>query len=233
MLQHALQADAVVRGRAIGLNAVDPNELLHEHSPQWWIALTLDVDLVQRGDVAGVGEEGGRVDFLYANSLDIRWRDGRSRRPARAGCGSCTARPPMTPTSPRSRCCTARTCSRASSWSCCDDAGPIVNMIPRSLSRETEQDSEPSIAVNPANPQQIVATAFTPDPAGGPRAPVFVSTDGGATWALRTIVPGGQCDADISIGFAGQGGELYAGTSTRPPATSTSCARATRSARRR
>lgn len=74
VLQHALQADAVVRGRVIGLNAVDPNELLHEHSPQWWIA-TLDVDLVQRGDVAGVGEEGGRVDFLYANSLDIRWRD--------------------------------------------------------------------------------------------------------------------------------------------------------------
>lgn len=74
VLQHALQADAVVRGRVVGLNAVDPNELLHEHSPQWWIA-TLDVDLVQRGDVAGVGEEGGRVDFLYANSLDIRWRD--------------------------------------------------------------------------------------------------------------------------------------------------------------
>jgi hypothetical protein len=74
VLQHALQADAVVRGRVVGLNAVDPNELLHEHSPQWWIA-TLDVDLVQRGDVEGVGEEGGRVAFLYANSLDIRWRD--------------------------------------------------------------------------------------------------------------------------------------------------------------
>jgi hypothetical protein len=87
----------------------------------------------------------------------------------------------------------------------------VVNMIPRSLSRETQQDSEPSIAVNPANPQQIVATAFTPDPAGGPRAPVFVSTDGGSTWALRTIVPGGEATSDISIGFSTQGGELYAG----------------------
>jgi hypothetical protein len=87
----------------------------------------------------------------------------------------------------------------------------IVNMIPRSLSRETQQDSEPNIAVNPANPQQIVATAFTPDPAGGPRAPVFVSSDGGSTWALRTIVPGGEATSDISIGFASQGGELYAG----------------------
>ncbi|HEY7075279.1 MAG TPA: hypothetical protein VH418_07910 [Solirubrobacteraceae bacterium] len=74
VLEHALKADAVVRGRVIGLNAVDPNELLHEHSPQWWIA-TLDVDFVQRGEVEGVGEEGGRVNFLYANSLDIRWRD--------------------------------------------------------------------------------------------------------------------------------------------------------------
>jgi hypothetical protein len=67
--EHALQADAVVRGHVIALNAVDPNELLHEHSPQWWIA-TLNVDLVERGDV-----EAGRVQVLYANSLDIRWRD--------------------------------------------------------------------------------------------------------------------------------------------------------------
>jgi hypothetical protein len=87
----------------------------------------------------------------------------------------------------------------------------IVDMIPRSLSRETQQDSEPSIAVNPANPQQIVATAFTPDPAGGPRAPVYVSGDGGSTWALRTIVPGGAATSDISIAFASQGGALYAG----------------------
>jgi hypothetical protein len=66
---HAMEADAVVRGHVIALNAVDPDDLLHEHSPQWWIA-TLDVDVVQRGDV-----EGDRVNVLYANSLDIRWRD--------------------------------------------------------------------------------------------------------------------------------------------------------------
>src|SRR3954469_3163969 len=87
----------------------------------------------------------------------------------------------------------------------------IVNMIPRSLSRESEQDSEPNIAVNPANPQQIVATAFTPDPAHGPHAPVYASSDGGATWALRTIVPGGESTADISVAFGSQGGALYAG----------------------
>src|SRR5690349_2833632 len=43
--EHALGADAVVRGHVIALNAVDPDELLHEHSAQWWIA-TLNVDLV-------------------------------------------------------------------------------------------------------------------------------------------------------------------------------------------
>src|SRR5581483_3089395 len=53
----------------------------------------------------------------------------------------------------------------------------VVNMIPRSLSGEEHQDSEPTIAVNPANPLQIAASAFTPDPAAGPRAPIFVSTD--------------------------------------------------------
>ncbi len=35
----------------------------------------------------------------------------------------------------------------------------VVNMIPRALSRETNQDSEPSITVNPANPLEIVGTA--------------------------------------------------------------------------
>src|SRR2546421_554546 len=36
-------------------------------------------------------------------------------------------------------------------------------MIPQSLSNETFQDSEPNLAVNPANPLQIAGTAFTVD----------------------------------------------------------------------
>ena len=51
----------------------------------------------------------------------------------------------------------------------------IVNMIPKSLSGETDQDSEPNLAVNPEQPDQIVATAFTRDPMNGNRAPVYVS----------------------------------------------------------
>ena len=88
----------------------------------------------------------------------------------------------------------------------------VVNMIPRSLSDEFEQDSEPNIAVNPENPREIVGTAFTPDPLGGSRAPVYVSVDGGLSWALHSIVPGGPITRDISVSFARAGGTLYAGT---------------------
>ena len=37
----------------------------------------------------------------------------------------------------------------------------VVNMIPNSLSAETQRDSEPNVAVNPANPLRIAASAFT------------------------------------------------------------------------
>src|SRR5213593_4748766 len=85
----------------------------------------------------------------------------------------------------------------------------VVNMIPRSLSRETNQDSEPSLSVNPANPLQIEGTAFTPDPMGGPLAPLFVSTDGGNTWSLNSIIPSGAGNSsthDVSLAFASSGG---------------------------
>src|SRR5258705_361868 len=82
----------------------------------------------------------------------------------------------------------------------------IVNMIPKALSFETNQDSEPTIAVNPANPLQIAASAFTPDPGGGNLAPIYVSTDGGNTWVLNSIVPSdaasGSATADITVAFS-------------------------------
>ena len=52
----------------------------------------------------------------------------------------------------------------------------VVNLIPKALSGETSQDSEPNLAVNPINPQQMVATAFTPNPSGGTLAPIFISS---------------------------------------------------------
>ena len=91
----------------------------------------------------------------------------------------------------------------------------LVNMIPKSLSAEEHQDSEPTISVNPANPLQIAASAFTPDPSGGPRAPIYVSTDGGNSWTLNSIVPStiedGSATADITVAFGSASNNLYAG----------------------
>jgi hypothetical protein len=90
----------------------------------------------------------------------------------------------------------------------------IVNIVPKDQSNETHQDSEPNLSINPANPLQIVATAFTPDPHGGPNAPIYVSTDGGNTWTLNAIVPGGSPSSgtdDITERFSGTN-HLYVGT---------------------
>jgi hypothetical protein len=102
----------------------------------------------------------------------------------------------------------------------------VVNVIPRARSGETQQDSEPNLAVNPQNPQQLAISAFTFDSSAGPnRAPIYVSNDGGNSWVLTLIVPSPGQTLDISLAFAGAGGMLYAGiipndpdpTGTLPP----------------
>jgi hypothetical protein len=95
-------------------------------------------------------------------------------------------------------------------------ATTVVNMTPNALSGEANQDSEPMIAVNLANPQQIAGSAFTPDPANGPNAPIYVSTDGGSTWALNTIVPSNPATGDICMRFGTQGNRLYIGILQQP-----------------
>ncbi len=87
----------------------------------------------------------------------------------------------------------------------------VVNVIPATLSNETQRDSEPNIAVDPANPQRIAASAFTPDPASSGSGPIFVSTDGGNTWALNVVLPGGNRTGDVTIRFANASGILYSG----------------------
>ena len=91
------------------------------------------------------------------------------------------------------------------------DTVTVVNMIPRLSSGETNQDSEPNLAVNPANPLEIAGTAFTPSPnAGSNNSPIFYSNDGGSTWALRDIIAGTPV-RDQTLRFATTGGNLYAG----------------------
>jgi len=92
----------------------------------------------------------------------------------------------------------------------------VVNLIPKSLSGESNPDSEPNLAVNPANPLQIVASAFTPNPAGAGDAPVYLSTDGGNTWSLQAIVPSDEMTADITVRFGNSGQNLYAGIIRTP-----------------
>jgi hypothetical protein len=93
----------------------------------------------------------------------------------------------------------------------------INNTIPRALSSESNQNSEPSIAINPSKPNEIVVSAFTlgwqfcdPD-----SAPILGSEDGGRTWHLSCVLPSQASTADISLGF-GADGKLYAAIIERP-----------------
>jgi hypothetical protein len=91
----------------------------------------------------------------------------------------------------------------------------VVNMIPQSLSNETNQDSEPDLTVHPANPWQLAGTtSLTPDPGGSSFAPVFVSRDRGHTWSLNPLIPGEATfggttfgTGDVTLGYSRQ--ELY------------------------
>src|ERR1700722_19056285 len=66
----------------------------------------------------------------------------------------------------------------------------VVDLIPASLSGGANQDSEPFLAIQTANPQGMVASAFTPNPVSTQgNAPVYVSQDGGNTWVLNAITP--------------------------------------------
>jgi hypothetical protein len=92
-----------------------------------------------------------------------------------------------------------------------------VDLIPASLSGETNQDSEPFLAIQPANPQIMVASAFTPNPISTTgNAPVYVSQDGGNTWVLNAITPVQRMTCDITHAISAAEnhprGDLHAGT---------------------
>ena len=94
----------------------------------------------------------------------------------------------------------------------------VVNMIPATLSGETNQDSEPFLALNPDFPTRMVGTAFTPNPgypANTTSAPIYVSQNSGFTWVLNTIVPSGGDRGTSDITVVGVGdptaNRLYSG----------------------
>lgn len=114
----------------------------------------------------------------------------------------------------------------------------LVNMVPNNRSGETNQDAEPTIAVDPLDFKRMAGSAFTWDNlTGGPMstatAPIYVSTDRGANWTLAMIVPSqvgaGFPTGDINVTFGGTlsgapahatswlyGGTLSSATAGRP-----------------
>ena len=107
----------------------------------------------------------------------------------------------------------------------------VNNTDPTLTNTDTFGDSEPSIAVSPDNPNNIVITAFSGSWfSTGSFAPWWQSTDGGNTWTKQfTIpippgVPAGGCPCDQEVDY-GRGGavsgtfltnNVYSGTSTDP-----------------
>jgi hypothetical protein len=93
----------------------------------------------------------------------------------------------------------------------------VVDMIPNSSSSESNTDSEPNLAVDPAHPLRMAATAFTPNPdlKDPSHAVIYLSEDGGNTWRFKAVLPaskGSVCIhpfCDVTLRFAGTSGRLY------------------------
>ncbi len=97
---------------------------------------------------------------------------------------------------------------------------------------DTFNDGEPSIGINPANPDEIVLTAFSGS--WGGTSPLWHSTDGGDTWTKQFTIPvppgtasATNCPCDQAVDY-GRGSQLsgtflsfsptdvYSGTTTNP-----------------
>lgn len=92
----------------------------------------------------------------------------------------------------------------------------MVDMVPASNSGETSRDSEPSLAVDPANSLVMTASAFTPDPNGTLNGVLYFSTDGGQTWQLTpAFIPASSelgcvtTYCDITLRYGGTSDILY------------------------
>jgi hypothetical protein len=101
------------------------------------------------------------------------------------------------------------------------DEVTVVNIIPNSMSSETNQDSEPHLAVNPENRSEIAASSSFRTGreicSGIGLAPIFVSITAGATWNTNCILPGDEngIAGDITLSFAGQN-RFFAGILRHP-----------------
>ncbi len=93
-------------------------------------------------------------------------------------------------------------------------AAPLVvdpavnNTVPNFKDTDATGGTEPSVALNPANPQQLVMTSFSGS--WGANAPLWYSNDGGQTWTKEFTIPappgrpaGCPCDQNVDYGRNG------------------------------
>jgi sRNA-binding regulator protein Hfq len=108
----------------------------------------------------------------------------------------------------------------------------VNNTDPNLKNNDTFNDGETSIAVNPANPNEIVISAFSGS--WGANAPIWHSTDSGQTWTKRFTIPappgvggvaGCPCDQVFDYGrnnvlygafLTGGPENIYTGSTTNP-----------------
>ena len=105
----------------------------------------------------------------------------------------------------------------------------VNNTDPNLTNTDTFNDGETSIAVNPANINEIVITAFSES--WGANAPLWRSTDGGNIWTKQFTIPappgvaaaGCPCDQAVDYGRNNQmsgtfliDDDVFSGTSTNP-----------------
>jgi hypothetical protein len=104
----------------------------------------------------------------------------------------------------------------------------VSNVDPTLTSTDKFGDSEPAIAINAGNPNEIVITAFSgfnwTNPGTNPPgdAPLWLTTDGGNTWSKDQTIPspdgvGGKfCPCDQTIDY-GRNNELFGSFLTVDP----------------
>jgi uncharacterized repeat protein (TIGR01451 family) len=104
----------------------------------------------------------------------------------------------------------------------------VNNTDPNLTNTDTFNDGETSITANPANPNEVVVTAFSGS--WGANAPLWQSTDGGNIWTKQFTIPappgittgGCPCDQAIDYGMANQMSgtflisDIFSGTTTDP-----------------
>jgi hypothetical protein len=84
----------------------------------------------------------------------------------------------------------------------------LVNMIPAWLSDETQQNSEPFLAVHPDQRLMVGSAYFFGDHTPVDVLPLFVSSDGGLTWDLKALLPYAEI-SNQTYCFSGAGKKLY------------------------